>query len=66
LAPALQANAYAPDGILEGLEIPDHPFGIAVQWHPEWLRDDPVMQRIFRAFILAATSSQAPDLPVVD
>jgi putative glutamine amidotransferase len=66
LAPALQANAFAPDGILEGLEIPDHPFGMAVQWHPEWLRDDPVMQRIFRAFILAATGSQTPDQSVVD
>lgn len=66
LAPALQANAFAPDGILEGLEIPDHPFGIAVQWHPEWLRDDPVMQRIFQAFILAATGNQTPDQSMDD
>jgi len=39
---------------------------MAVQWHPEWLRDDPIMQRIFRAFILAATGSETPDQSVVD
>lgn len=54
LAPALQPSAYAADGIIEGIEIPDHPFGLAVQWHPEWLRDDPAMRRIFTAFIQAA------------
>jgi putative glutamine amidotransferase len=27
--------ARAPDGVIEGLEIPDRPFCIAVQWHPE-------------------------------
>lgn len=27
--------ARAMDGVIEGLEIPDRPFCIAVQWHPE-------------------------------
>ena len=54
LAPDAQASAYAEDGILEGLELPGHPFGLAVQWHPEWLREDPAMRRIFQAFIQAA------------
>jgi putative glutamine amidotransferase len=55
LSPALRASAYAPDGLVEGVEIPGHPFGMAVQWHPEWLTDQPVNRRLFRAFVDAAT-----------
>jgi len=54
LAASAIPSAYAEDGILEGLEFPDHPFGLAVQWHPEWLRDEPAMRQIFSAFIQAA------------
>ena len=54
LAPSLKPAAYAPDGLVEGLEFPGHPFGIAVQWHPEWLMDQPVTRRLFGAFIEAA------------
>ncbi len=51
----LKAVGYAPDGILEAVELPEHPFGIAVQWHPEWMPDDPYMQGLFKAFIKAAS-----------
>jgi len=50
----LQAAGFAPDGLLEALELPDHPYGLAVQWHPEWLRDQPAAQRLFRSFVEAA------------
>lgn len=30
-------NALAPDGVIEGIEYPAHPFCIGVQWHPEFL-----------------------------
>jgi putative glutamine amidotransferase len=50
----LQQVAYAPDGLVEAVELPDHPFGMAVQWHPEWLTDQPAIRRLFRAFIEAA------------
>jgi putative glutamine amidotransferase len=53
VAPALQPTAYAPDGLVEAVELPQHPFGLAVQWHPEWLPDDEAMQAIFRAFVAA-------------
>jgi putative glutamine amidotransferase len=29
-------NARAPDGVIEGIEYPAHPFCIGVQWHPEF------------------------------
>ncbi len=54
LAPALKAVGYAPDGIIEAVELPGHPFGIAVQWHPEWITDQDCMRRLFRAFVEAA------------
>jgi putative glutamine amidotransferase len=46
-------SAIAPDGLVEAVELPDHPFGLAVQWHPEWLKDHPAMKRLFRTFVEA-------------
>ena len=54
LAPDLVATAYSPDGIVEAVELPQHPFGLAVQWHPEWLTAHSQMCRLFTAFAEAA------------
>lgn len=54
LAPGLTASAYAPDGLVEAVELPGHPFGLAVQWHPEWLVEHESARRLFQAFIAAA------------
>lgn len=35
LAPGLIPVARAPDGIVEAVVFPEHPFLVAVQWHPE-------------------------------
>lgn len=56
LAPALEAVAFAPDGLVEAVELPGHHFGFAVQWHPEWLTDQAAMRRLFRAFVEACGS----------
>jgi len=53
LADGLTATATASDGVLEALELTEYPFGLAVQWHPEWLREHLCMRALFRAFILA-------------
>ncbi len=53
LAPTLKAVAFAPDGLVEAVEIPGHRFGFAVQWHPEWLTDQPATRRLFSAFVEA-------------
>ena len=53
LAPGLKAVAQAPDGVIEGVELPGHSFGIAVQWHPEWLTEHPAMRALFQEFIKA-------------
>jgi putative glutamine amidotransferase len=31
----LRVAGVSPDGIIEAIELENHPFGIAVQWHPE-------------------------------
>jgi putative glutamine amidotransferase len=57
VAPALVASAIAPDGVIEAIEAPRHPFLLGVQWHPEFLYDhDPFSRRLFRAFLRAAAA----------
>ncbi|MCW5877818.1 MAG: gamma-glutamyl-gamma-aminobutyrate hydrolase family protein [Anaerolineales bacterium] len=57
LAIALRATASAPDGLIEAVELPDHPFAVCVQWHPECLPDDPRMQNLFRSLVSASQVS---------
>jgi len=54
LAANLQVTARATDGLIEGLELPGHPFFLGVQWHPECLQDIENHRRIFSSFINAA------------
>jgi putative glutamine amidotransferase len=54
LAPGLQATAFASDGLIEAIEMRQYKFGLAVQWHPEWLPEQALMDAIFREFIKAA------------
>ncbi|MGD8403314.1 MAG: gamma-glutamyl-gamma-aminobutyrate hydrolase family protein [Anaerolineales bacterium] len=54
IAPGLDVSGYAPDGLVEAVELPDHPFGLAVQWHPEWLTDQQSTRNLFKAFVDAA------------
>jgi putative glutamine amidotransferase len=54
-APGVRVSALSPDGIVEALEVPQHPFALSVQWHPEDMAaDDPMMQRLFDEFVAAA------------
>jgi putative glutamine amidotransferase len=59
LAPGLQAAAFAPDGLVEAVELFGHPFGLAVQWHPECLQEHEPMQRLFRTFVEACEFSRS-------
>lgn len=52
LADPLRSTAIADDRVIEAVYLPDHPFTIAVQWHPEWLgMDDPFSAKLFLAFV---------------
>ncbi|MCL4559752.1 MAG: gamma-glutamyl-gamma-aminobutyrate hydrolase family protein [Chloroflexi bacterium] len=54
LAGGLVVDATSTDGVIEAVELPGHPFGLAVQWHPEWLPELDKMQALFRALVEAA------------
>lgn len=45
--------AVGADGVAEAIEQPDHPFRLAVQWHPERLQDV-LSHNLFAAFIRSA------------
>jgi len=45
-------SAVAPDGTVEALEMPGHPWLLAVHWHPELTAaTDPAQQRLFDALV---------------
>ena len=55
LAPGLRAMAYAGDGLVEAVYMPNKSFVWAVQWHPEFsFRTDENSRKIFAAFAAAA------------
>jgi len=54
LAGGFQAVASSADGLVEAVELRDYRFGLAVQWHPEHLVNDPSMVNIFSEFVRAA------------
>ena len=54
----LRVTAVCPDdGVVEAVERSDHPFLLAVQWHPERFRSGDSSTRLFAAFIDACRSS---------
>ncbi|MGH2543331.1 MAG: gamma-glutamyl-gamma-aminobutyrate hydrolase family protein [Ardenticatenaceae bacterium] len=56
----LVPTAWAPDGVIEGLESVNGHYLLAVQWHPEELAaTDPRMRRLFRHFIRESSQFRA-------
>lgn len=57
LSPQLVACGHANDGLVEAVYLPNHPFAMAIQWHPEFFfRDDNNCRLIMQAFIKSATN----------
>lgn len=50
----MRISAHAGDGIIEGIEDPDHRFYVGVQWHPEEMVHEESADALFRAFAEAA------------
>ena len=49
----LTISAKAPDGIIEAIELDNHPFCIGVEWHPEY-QNSKLDENIFKALVEAA------------
>lgn len=54
-----QVTAHGLDGTPEGLEKPELPFYVGVQWHPERMMQDPVQMGLFRALLEAASERRS-------
>jgi len=55
VAAGWRVSAIAPDGIIEAIEAPGHPFALAVQWHPERLGDRADAAGLFGTFVQIAS-----------
>jgi putative glutamine amidotransferase len=71
IAEGFRVAAKAPDGVVEALEDPAHPFYVGVQWHPEDMPGEASATSIFGAFVDAARKhahekeNDAPELSPV-
>ena len=52
LGEGLVATAWAPDGVIESMEVPGDVFILGVQWHPERMIDGEML-KIFQAYTKA-------------
>ncbi|WP_445148609.1 sigma-70 family RNA polymerase sigma factor [Baekduia sp. Peel2402] len=55
LGRGLHVTSLAPDGLIEALEVPGHPFALGVQWHPERCTGD-VGRQMANALVAAAAA----------
>ncbi|WP_406293123.1 gamma-glutamyl-gamma-aminobutyrate hydrolase family protein [Embleya sp. NBC_00888] len=58
LGTGLAATGWAPDGVVEAVELPGAPV-LGVQWHPEWRAHDPIFAWLVRAASAHAASRHA-------
>lgn len=64
LGSALRVVGVAEDGLAEALEIPDLPFAVGVQWHPEELaKTDQHSAGLFYNFVASAASEWRAQVP---
>ena len=65
-ASRLEVVAHAPDGTIEAVELQDHPWLFAVQWHPELsAAEDPVQQCLFDNLVRAASACRPKSRKVI-
>lgn len=55
----VRVSARSGDGVIEAVEVKDHPFAVGVQWHPECMyRTSPEMRELFCGFISRALAGR--------
>ena len=55
----LRVSATAADGIVEAIEMEDHPFMIGVQWHPETMPESKAQRRLFASLVAESARAAA-------
>lgn len=51
VAPGLEVDAVAEDGLVEAVHLPEKSFVLGLQWHPEFFLDQPASKAIFDRFV---------------
>jgi CTP synthase len=59
----LKFSGFSHDGLVEILELPEHPWFIATQFHPEFTSNPRDGHPLFAGFIKAARAARAAQLP---
>lgn len=59
VAPPWRVVARDEEGLIEAIELDDHPFALGVQWHPELAQEGSANDRLFRGLIGAAGMAAA-------
>ena len=52
-------SAAESNGVVQAIEKCDHPFFIGVQWHPEYMPQSTIQQRLFTGLVLSAAKRTA-------
>lgn len=61
LGKGIKAVGWAEDGIIEAIEMPDYPYAIGLQSHPESLTGvEPRWQKLFESFVEACKRQDTP------
>jgi putative glutamine amidotransferase len=55
LGKGMRVSAKCIDGTTECVELTDYPFGLGIQWHPEYLVEEEVHRKLFQALVKAST-----------
>jgi putative glutamine amidotransferase len=59
LGKGLKINAKSPDGLVEGIELPENPKIVGIQWHPEKDPQSEASRRLLRGLVQMATSNSS-------
>ena len=62
-AAGLRISGYSKDGLVEIVELPNHPWFVAVQFHPEFTSTPRDGHPLFAGFIRAARAHRGAQLP---
>lgn len=55
----IMVSAFEPSGVVQAIEMRDHPFFLGVQWHPEYMPQSRTQQGLFQGLAKCAMKCRA-------
>jgi len=56
-------SGFSADGLVEMIELPDHPWFVACQFHPEFTSNPRDGHPLFMGFVRAARDKRGEEMP---